>query len=217
MGEWYKNNKYNIVIVYELVMLILIIISLITVFVSSEPKPYLQLISRIIWVVFLIDVVLRIIKSVYKIRYIKKNPFDIISIIPFEDFFLLARFARVIKLFRYKNLLKRYLVKLDKVLVKYHIIQITLSMITILLAVFMITYIITDLSIITSLEWVLRNFIQFNYFSEYTEDKQELIVISVILKVLGIVYMGLLLNDIRHRIIKMYGNYKENKLKDKSA
>lgn len=200
MGGWVKQNKHMITITYEIVMLILISISVISIFVSDNPNPVFGYINTVIWVVFLVDITIRLIKAVSRWHYIKNNPFDIVSIIPLEDFFLLARFARVIKLFRYKNLIKRYLVKLNEVVKKYKIWKITTSVVIGLVILIIVVSYTGGYSIKETSIWVVRNFVQFNYFSELTEGNRYLRVLSVILKVSGLVYIGLIVNYLRESI-----------------
>lgn len=195
-----KTKKNTILIVYEVIMLVLISVSVISVFISDEPRPIFGLINTIIWGIFLIDIITRLIRAVSRWHYIKNNPFDIVSIIPLEDFFLLARFARVIKLFRYKNLIKRYLVKLNEVVKKYKLWKITMSVVFGLVVLIIVVSYTGGYSIKETSIWVVRNFVQFNYFSELTEGNRYLRVLSVILKVSGLVYIGLIVNYLRESI-----------------
>lgn len=56
--------------------------------------------DKIIWAIFFIDVVIRIVKSEDRWNYIKKNPFDIIAAIPLDSIFQIARVARLFRLLR---------------------------------------------------------------------------------------------------------------------
>lgn len=208
-----KNTglKRKVLITYELIMLILICISLITVFVSQEHSSIFNYINKIVWVIFLVDVTLRVLKSVSRWQYLKKNPFDIISIIPLEDFFLLARFARVIKLFRYKNLLKRYLIKLDGIARKYSVLKVTIIVIQLLITISLILTLTTLHPFRESLEWVLINFIKFNYDSPITHRNTYTALLSVVLKVFGVGYMGMVLNAIRLKVFNKYNKTKDTK------
>lgn len=192
-----KTKKNTILIVYEVIMLVLISVSVISVFISDEPRPIFDLINTIIWGIFLIDIIIRLIRAVSRWHYIKNNPFDIVSIIPLEDFFLLARFARVIKLFRYKNLIKRYLVKLNDVVKKFKLWKITMGVVIGIVILIIVVSYTGGYSLKETSIWVVRNFVQFNYFSELTEGNRYLRVLSVILKVSGLVYIGLIVNYLR--------------------
>lgn len=105
--------KRYFVVAYETVMIILVIVSTATILSSNINIPYIHTIT---WSIFLVDMIVRFILAATKWQYLKGHPFDLLSIIPFEDLFLLARFSRFLYLFRYKNAIKRYFDKLDKVL-----------------------------------------------------------------------------------------------------
>ncbi|MET3682569.1 voltage-gated potassium channel [Alkalibacillus flavidus] len=66
------------------------------------------IINRIVWIVFVIDFSIRLYSTNDKWRYIKKNPFDLIAIIPFDAIFQLARVARLIRFVRVLLLAKHY-------------------------------------------------------------------------------------------------------------
>lgn len=82
---------------YEIFMSILAILSLVVLWVDH---PNWLIVDKIIWLIFLIDVLTRLFQSKSKISYLKKNPFDIISIIPLDHTFLMARFARLFRIIR---------------------------------------------------------------------------------------------------------------------
>lgn len=95
-------KKY--LIYYELFMILLAILSIITLWSNN---PSLEIVDTIIWIIFVIDVSIRFIKSENKLEYIKKNPFDIIAIIPLDNIFRLARFARLIRIIRLLAIVNR--------------------------------------------------------------------------------------------------------------
>lgn len=211
MRYWYNKNKYTLVIVYEVVMLMLVTFSLITIFISDEPHPILHTINRVVWVIFLIDLIVRVLKSVSKWKYIKKNPADVVAIIPLEDVFLLARFARLIKLFRYKNLVKRYLGKLDTRIQKYSLLKITVTTLTLIVLLTIIITLTTQNSYIETTEWVVRNIFQFNYISDTIKGSWKILILSIILKVYGLLYMGIVISRVLNIIKTRYELYKEER------
>lgn len=211
MRYWYNKNKYTLVILYEVVMLMLVTFSLITIFISDEPHPILHTINRVVWVIFLIDLIVRVLKSVSKWKYIKKNPADVVAIIPLEDVFLLARFARLIKLFRYKNLVKRYLGKLDARIQKYSLLKITVTTLTLTVLLTIIITLTTQNSAIETTEWVVRNIFQFNYISDTIRGSWKILILSIILKVYGLLYMGIVISRVLNIIKTRYELYKEER------
>jgi voltage-gated potassium channel len=51
---------------------------------------------------------MRFIKSENKLDYIKRNPFDLIAIMPFDSIFQLARFVRLFRILRFILITKHY-------------------------------------------------------------------------------------------------------------
>lgn len=190
--------RRQLLIAYESIMLILIGISLTTIFISDATPPIFEMINTIVWVVFLIDVTVRLFRAISRWQYIKKNPFDIISIIPFEDFFLLARFGRLIKLFRYKNLIKRYLVKLNAFAERLPLFKISISVAITITIIMIATSLTSTLTPLQSAVFTLRSFIQFNYAPDVIADDTLLFIFSVGLKIGGILYIGLVIQHVWH-------------------
>lgn len=82
------------------------------------------MVDRVIWFIFVIDVMTRLIMSKSKWGYIKEHPFDIIAIIPLDSIFRLGRFARLVRFIRFLAIFSRLPIgkilktnNLDKVLV----------------------------------------------------------------------------------------------------
>ncbi|GAB4074453.1 hypothetical protein GCM10028778_19560 [Barrientosiimonas marina] len=93
-------------IFYESVMIILVMLTIITIWTDST---YNSTLSWIVWGIFFIDFMARLIKSPSKWVFIKENPFLVIAIIPFDQFFQIARIVRLVHLFRLKTITKYYL------------------------------------------------------------------------------------------------------------
>lgn len=98
-------DKNRLTLVYEAVMFTLAIVSVSFIWVENES---LKFIDTAIWIIFVIDVSARFIKSENKLDYIKKNPFDIIAIIPFDSIFRLARLVRLVRVIRALTIAKRF-------------------------------------------------------------------------------------------------------------
>ncbi|REB07280.1 two pore domain potassium channel family protein [Sporosarcina sp. BI001-red] len=97
--------KKRFKLIYELFMFSLAILSVSFIWIQNES---LQYIDKIVWFIFFVDVSIRFFKSNNKLEFIKKNPFDIIAIIPFDSVFQLARLARLIRVVRAFTIVKRY-------------------------------------------------------------------------------------------------------------
>jgi voltage-gated potassium channel len=89
------NSK--LVLLYEIVMFILALISVSFIWIENKSFQYIDI---TVWLIFVTDVLIRLFKAESKWNYIKKNPFDIIAIIPFDSIFRLARLARLFRLFK---------------------------------------------------------------------------------------------------------------------
>lgn len=198
--KWRKIN-----ITYESIMILMVVISLIMMLSDGETK--FKYVHKTIWVIFLVDVVIRFIRASIKWNYIKNNTFDIVSVIPLEDMFLLARFARFLRLFRYKNIIKRYLDKISDIVERVGFIKVSFVVVLINIVVSVVITIFTEEGIWRSFYWVGMNFFKFNYQSQL----QGLIVVSVGLKILGVLYMGIVVNRLLGILKKVYEFYKDKK------
>lgn len=198
-----KYIKLNIA--YEIFMMVLVITSLIAI--MSDSSSNLAYLHRAIWFIFLVDVIFRFYKTAKKWNYVKGNPFDIISVIPLEDMFLLARFSRLLRLFRYKNALKRYLDRLDDLVNRMKFIRVTIAVVVAQILTGIGLVIFTHYNILDSLIWVGLNFFKFNYVSE----NKDFIVLSVVVKIIGILYMGVVLNKVLNYASKRYDKWKEKR------
>lgn len=106
---------------YELFMGLLAILSVMTIWLTDD---IWLTVDRVIWIIFVLDVSYRFIKSESKWGYIKEHPFDIIAIILLDSIFRIARLARLIRIFRLLAIISRLPIggilktnKLDKVIV----------------------------------------------------------------------------------------------------
>ncbi|MCL6574463.1 MAG: two pore domain potassium channel family protein, partial [Bacillus sp. (in: Bacteria)] len=70
--------------IYEILMLILVIISIFFAFSADER---FVLFDRIIWLIFVLDYSIRLIRSENTWIYMKKQPLELFAIIPFDSFF----------------------------------------------------------------------------------------------------------------------------------
>lgn len=87
-------------------MILLVMLTIITLWTDSS---YNSAINWVVWAVFFVDFIIRFISSRKKWEFIKHNPFLLIAIIPFDQFFQMARIVRLIYLFRIKTIAKYYI------------------------------------------------------------------------------------------------------------
>ena len=92
--------------VYEGIMVLFVMLTLITLW---NENTYNSMINWVVWGVFFIDFCVRLLTSKEKWNFIKQNPFLLIAIIPFDQFFQAARVVRLIYLFRIKTIAKYYI------------------------------------------------------------------------------------------------------------
>lgn len=90
-------------IIYESIMILLVMLTIITIWTEDT---YNSTLSWIVWAVFFADFTVRFVMAKAKWDFIKQNPFLLIAIIPFDQFFQVARVVRIIYLFRIKTITK---------------------------------------------------------------------------------------------------------------
>lgn len=100
------SKKENLKILYELTLVSMALFSVATIWHKSNLNPY---ITWSIWGIFFLDFIKRLTSAEDKWQFLKRNPFLIIAIIPLDAIFQLARFARLIHLFRLKVITKHFI------------------------------------------------------------------------------------------------------------
>ncbi|WP_066193071.1 MULTISPECIES: transporter [Gracilibacillus] len=91
--------------IYDILMISLVIITILTLWVDHEVN---SMVNLVVWLVFLVDYLVRILTAPNKWQFIQKNPFLLLAVIPLDQFFQVARIVRVIYLFRIKTITKYY-------------------------------------------------------------------------------------------------------------
>lgn len=115
--------------VYEGIMLILVMITIITLWTENT---YNTTINWFVWAIFVVDFIIRLINAEEKWTFVRKHPFLVIAIIPFDQFFQMARIVRVVYLFRIKTITKYYVSPYIKKL-SYQSMTLIISLLTTLL------------------------------------------------------------------------------------
>ncbi|OAT82032.1 transporter [Bacillus sp. MKU004] len=93
-------------IIYEMFMLLLVMVTIINLWQEDNHN---SLLNWMVWGIFFADFVVRLLKAEKKWEFVKDNPFLVIAILPFDQFFQMARIVRVIYLFRLKTITKYYI------------------------------------------------------------------------------------------------------------
>lgn len=113
------TKQLRLQLIYESLMIILALISILLVFasmfslISLTDQPYMSM-EKIILAIFWIDYIVRLFISTNKKEFFKNNFFDLLAILPLNNSFIIFRLIRIIKL---AQILQMYKVtKLIKVL-----------------------------------------------------------------------------------------------------
>lgn len=93
-------------LIYEIIMITLVLLTIFTLWMESA---YNTTINWIVWGLFFIDFLIRLFLAKNKWHFIKSNPFLLIAIIPFDQFFQMARIVRLLYFYRIKTIAKYYI------------------------------------------------------------------------------------------------------------
>ncbi|WP_036780756.1 hypothetical protein [Pontibacillus chungwhensis] len=91
---------------YEGIMILLVIATIMTLW---SDRPYDSAINWVVWGIFMTDFMVRLVLAENKWKFVKQNPFLVVAVIPFDQFFQMARIVRIIYLFRIKTITKYYI------------------------------------------------------------------------------------------------------------
>jgi len=182
------------VIIYESIMFVLILISIF--FAFSEDQSFI-LLDRIIWGIFVIDYTVRLINAKNKWTYVKKHPFELIAIIPFDALFRAARIARLLRLVRLIGIGSRYMKPVYKLL-KTNGLEKVLIVALILLFLIPIPIVILEPSIETfadALWWAVVTTTTVGY-GDLSPETPIGRILAVVLMMVGIGIIGTLTSSI---------------------
>jgi voltage-gated potassium channel len=189
---------------YEIFMFLTIIIAVGTIWYESEINFYILWFT---WFIFLIDYLVCLVMSDKKWDFIKKNPFDLIALIPLDAFFQIAKFAKLYRLIRLKTIAKKYsnplIAFMEGKQMKY-IIPISFFIMVISTIPFYFFEPLVD-NFKDAFIWSVGSFLIFGYkdLSPETEIGR---VVVVSLTILGIsihtILMGLIINILKSKISK---------------
>ena len=184
VGE-YKTFR----LIYELFMVSLVVISIGLFWIGDN--EYGKLLTRIVWGIFLIDVLVRLYVSRSRLMYFVKNPFDVVSIIPLDEFMLFARFARIIDLFRMKTILGRYIRPITGLLNRLHLkrLGIFAGGSLIITSFGLVMY---GMTVVDTFKFVGIHFLKFN--SELLMDSVVMVSVAIFVKMLGMIVFATLLS-----------------------
>ncbi|HLR63602.1 MAG TPA: transporter [Lentibacillus sp.] len=196
-------------IIYESIMILLVMLTIITIW---SDDTYNSTVSWIVWAVFFADFTVRFIISGSKWDFIKQNPFLIIAIIPFDQFFQMARIVRLIYFFRIKTITKYYVVPFVEKLT-FQSKSLILSIILFLLLAEGILIWIIESSAETYFDALFVVFGYLLFFGHRVfEINQSMSVWTLtVVSVLGIAIQGLALQWVFNRIDVIYKRFKSKR------
>ena len=188
--------------VYEGIMVLLVMLTIVTIWTENT---YNSAINWIVWAVFFIDFLFRFIASKKKWDFIKKNPFLLIAIIPFDQFFQMARIVRIIYFFRIKTIAKYYVIPYIEKLT-YKSLAIMLSLVFLLLLVASVIIWKAEENIDNYFEAVLAVFSHLLFFGHRMFGMENTLSIWIVTgaSIVGILLQGLALQWAFTKVEKKY-------------
>ncbi|KAB8138409.1 transporter [Gracilibacillus oryzae] len=193
-------------VTYDMFMICLVILTILTLWTDNQVNSP---INWLVWLIFFIDFIVRILTVEDKWTFIKKNPFLIIAIIPFDQFFQLARFVRIIYLFRIKTITKYYIQPyLQKMNLYTKIAIITLIPISLIIESLLIWQMDNDFH-----SWIDALIIVFQHLFFFANSLQSVdhfptIVCLTITSILGVIIQGLALQWVFNKLDVIYKGFK---------
>lgn len=122
----HHRNLHKFKVAYEVIVIILALISVL--FIIDESSKFKNL-DFWIWIVFVSDFIIRFSFNKNKIEFLKKNPLDLIAIIPLDSIFRLARIVRLMRLLRSVVLFRQYINPVYCVLRTNHLDKVILAVV----------------------------------------------------------------------------------------
>jgi len=190
-------------------MILLVLATIITIWTENT---YNSTINWIVWGVFFTDFMIRFIIAKKKWEFIKKNPFLLIAIIPFDQFFQIARIVRLIYFFRIKTIAKYYITP--------YIRRLTYQSLTLLIFIILIL-LLSESFIVWKLESSIHSFLYGIYvvfghllfFGHriFIIDHSVSIWLLTVTSILGVVIQGLALQWVFGKAEIIFQKYKKQR------
>ncbi|MFX3623398.1 MAG: potassium channel family protein [Ectobacillus sp.] len=176
-------------IAYEMFMVTLACVSIVLIW---SHHPYARITDITIWLIFVLDYMIRLIRSDDKLKFVKANIFDLIAIIPLDAIFRTARFARLFRLLRVTYIFMKYTPSLYQILRTNGLHKVLIFMVClVVISAIPITYLEPNISSFEDAIWwgvVTATTVGYGDISPETGVGR---MIAVILMVFGIGMMGM--------------------------
>ena|SRR5690625_1016457 len=195
--------------IYEAIMVILVIATIITLWTESTVN---STINTIVWITFFGDFSIRLLLSEEKWQFIRSNPFLIIAIIPFDQFFQIARIVRIFYLFRIKTIAKFYILPYAQLLTYQALTLFTLLYASILVGISLIVLSV-ELSIVSFKDAIFVVFGHLLFFGHRIFIIEHLLSISLLtmVSISGVIIQGLALQWVFSKIEYIYRKYEHKR------
>jgi len=105
--------KRKLKITYEIALVLLALISIVTLYKTST---WSLILDRVIWFIFLLDLIWGVIKSRRRFRYLIKHPIEVIAALPLDSIFQSVRIIRVFRILRFFSIGKKYFKPIREIL-----------------------------------------------------------------------------------------------------
>lgn len=195
--------------IYELFMVVLVIITIITLWTEHTIN---STINTIVWAIFFVDFFVRFINANNKWQFVKSNPFLLIAIIPFDQFFQIARVIRIVYLFRIKTIAKFYILPYVQRLT-YRALMVFLLMYVVLLTTISYTVMKLENAMTTFTEAMIVVYSHLLFFGHriFMIEHVFSIILLTIVSISGVILQGLALQWVFSRAEFLYQKYKHER------
>lgn len=202
-------------LMYEGTMILLVLLTIMTIWTEHTIN---STINWIVWGIFFIDFLVRLWLTKNKWDFVKQNPFLILAIIPFDQFFQIARIVRLIYFFRIKTIAKYYITPYVKKLTYQSLTAIGISFFIFVLLVTIIVWKVEE-NVITFWEsiYVVFSYLFFLGHRIFLIEHTISIFLLTITSVLGVVLQGLALQWAFTKAETVYQNYKDKQKRTRAS
>lgn len=198
--------------IYEMIMILLVMVTIITLWTEDT---YNSTINWIVWGVFFTDFVVRFITAKEKWAFIKENPFLLIAVIPFDQFFQVARIVRLIYLFRIKTITKYYITPyVEKLTFQSKTLIATVSLSFLFVASIIVWNLENTVSTYFDALFVIFGYLLFFGHRVFEIEDQISIWILTGVSILGIGVQGMALHWVFNRVERFYKQFKNRHKSD---
>lgn len=175
---------------------IFIIILIIIVYIFSE--KYFTIINNIFYPIFIVDYIIRLLKNKNKLKFIFKNPIDLIVILPFSHNFRILGLYRLIKITGINEHINKKFPKIKNFLKNNNLGNIILWLFYLIFIFSYLILIIEETKInnyADAIWWSIVTTTTVGYGDIYPETLLGRLI-AIIMMILGIGIMGLVTNNI---------------------